>query len=266
MHMNRRLLLAGMATLVALPAQASALSRAQARGTLRIAVEPDAPPFAFTQSTGGLAGYDIDVGAAIAQRLNLRPSYLAPGWQTILDGRWAAIADIAVAGVTPTSARRRRIDLPVRYGSAGVVAIAPKAAATATVQDLTAKRIAVTADTTMHAYVRDTLVLDDAARVPRRFAPGQVLTRVNDRVVMEDVAAARVDGGVVSLAEAMTAERAGLGIKILPGVLFVEPIAIAVPRGEPALSTAVRDAVEALRADGTLARLSQTWFGLDLAQ
>jgi polar amino acid transport system substrate-binding protein len=266
MQMNRRWLLAGLGTLVALPAEASALARAQARGTLRIAVEPDAPPFAFTQPTGGLAGYDIDVGAAIAGRLGLRPSYLAPGWHTILEGRWAAIADIAVAGVTPSTARRRRIDLPVRYGSAGVVAIAPKASATTSVQGLTAKRIAVTADTTMHAYLRDTLVLDDAARVPRRFAPGQLLTRVNDRVVMDEVAAGRVDGGVVTLAEAMTAERAGLGIKILPGLLFVEPIAVAVPRGEPALSSAVRDAVESLRGDGTLAALSQTWFGLDLAQ
>lgn len=267
--MDRRTLLAGLTglgLLAAAPAEARGWEAIRRSGRLRVAVEPDAPPFAFAPPAGGLVGYDIDVATAIAARLDVQVSFLTPGWNRILAGGWGNLADIAVAGITPTSVRRRTLDLPVRYGTAAVVAIAPRDGAAGQAVDLAGQTVAVSADTTAETYLANRLVLDDAVRVPRRFEPAEVLRLVNDRDVIDHVTRGKVDGGVVTLAEALTAERAGLSLKILPGLLYVEPISVAVPRGQREVAARVRDAVDGLRADGVLSRLSQTWFGIDLAQ
>ena len=46
--------------------------------------------------------------------------------------------------------------------------------------------------------------------------------------------------------------------------LYAEPNAVAVDKGDPQWTAKVRQVVEALRADGTLARISRKWLGVDV--
>ena len=71
---------------------------------------------------------------------------------------------------------------------------------------------------------------------------------------------------VTSLAHAQAAVAEGLPVRMVPGFLFFEPLAVAVDKSDPAFAGEVAAAVDALRADGTLGRLSIEWFGIDLTQ
>jgi polar amino acid transport system substrate-binding protein len=56
---------------------------------------------------------------------------------------------------------------------------------------------------------------------------------------------------------------AGYPIKQLGGPVFYEPLAIAIEHGDKDFSAKIADAVKAMKADGTLSKLSQKWYGVD---
>ena len=63
---------------------------------------------------------------------------------------------------------------------------------------------------------------------------------------------------------AAAARKGGQAIRILPGFLYFEPVAVATAKGDPQFDAAVAEAIVDMRADGTLSRLSTEWFGIDL--
>jgi polar amino acid transport system substrate-binding protein len=48
--------------------------------------------------------------------------------------------------------------------------------------------------------------------------------------------------------------------------VFYEPLAIAIEHGDPELSAKIADAVKAMKADGTLSKLSEKWYGQDYSK
>ena len=57
----------------------------------------------------------------------------------------------------------------------------------------------------------------------------------------------------------------GAPLRIVQGFLFFEPVAVAVDKGDPDFAAKIGDVVRAMRADGTLTKLSEKWFGVDVA-
>ncbi len=91
------------------------LDRMAARGTVIAAAVPDTLPQAGLDKEGNLEGFDIEVTREIARRLGLPVKFVTPGWETILAGGWGEAFDIAVASITPTEERARRIAFPAAY-------------------------------------------------------------------------------------------------------------------------------------------------------
>ena len=57
--------------------------------------------------------------------------------------------------------------------------------------------------------------------------------------------------------------KSGLPMKLVGGPVFYEPLAVAVDKGDPEFSAKVAEIVAAMRADGTLSKLSEKWYGVD---
>jgi polar amino acid transport system substrate-binding protein len=56
----------------------------------------------------------------------------------------------------------------------------------------------------------------------------------------------------------------GFPLKIVGDPLFLEPLAVAIDKGDPEWGARLAEIVEEMHADGTLAELSQKWYGADL--
>jgi polar amino acid transport system substrate-binding protein len=56
----------------------------------------------------------------------------------------------------------------------------------------------------------------------------------------------------------------GKPVKIVGPPLFYEPISIAVDKGDPEFAAKMKEIIEAMRADGTLKRLSEQRLGVDV--
>ena len=96
----------------------------------------------------------------------------------------------------------------------------------------------------MHSYENSTTAFDDL--------------RLGDGV--------RLDAVVSSLPSILDAVKAGYPIKQVGEPVFYEPLAIAIEHGDPELSAKIADAVKAMKADGTLSKLSEKWYGQDYSK
>lgn len=267
---RRCLLLAAGCLLLASAARAEGvLEHAKARGALVIAVVPDQLPFAAATAGGGFEGFDIDLAEGIGKRLGLPVRFVTPGWDAILSGDWKGAWDIAVASITPTAERAERLAFPAVYrNDAAVVVVHRDNTKVQSPADVSGKRVGVKGGTTFERYLRRDLTIF-MGEPPTQYRIDRALIRPypgkDDAIralALGD--GAELDAVVTSFVTARSAAAAGTPVRIVPGFLFWEPVAVAVAKGDPAFAAAVGKTVTEMKADGSLAALSRKWLGIDL--
>src|SRR5689334_3966510 len=58
------------------PAAAQTVDEIKRRGVVRIGVLSELPPWGFLDASGSLAGYDVDVGKLIAEKMGVRAEFV----------------------------------------------------------------------------------------------------------------------------------------------------------------------------------------------
>ncbi len=245
------------------------LEAARARGSVVVAAVPDELPLAARGADGRLEGFDIEVAEEIGRRLGLPVTFVTPAWSDILAGDWGGRWDLSVSSITPTEARARFLDFPSVYRYDAVVVVAHIDNQTiATPADASGRRVGVKAGTTFERYLRRDLEIFAGER-----GFEYVIDQPQIRTYLDkgDAVAAlsrgdgvELDAVVTSFATARSAIGAGAPIRILPGFLFWEPVAVAIAKADPEWAAAIDGAVSEMLADGTLSRLSAAWFGMDM--
>jgi polar amino acid transport system substrate-binding protein len=245
--------------------------RAKERGHLVAAALPDALPQSGRDAAGNLAGFDIAVSQALGKQLGGTVEFALPTWQEILEGGWQGRWDFAVVSMTPTPEREKALLFPAVYRFSPAVLVVHEGNTTIKEpKEVSGKTIGVKQDTTFQQYLNHDLVLYKGEK-PFEYRIDQPTVRLFPDKSDAMAALAQGDGTVVdavvtSLAHAQAAVAEGLPVRMVPGFLFFEPLAVAVDKSDPAFAGEVAAAVDALRADGTLGRLSIDWFGIDLTQ
>jgi polar amino acid transport system substrate-binding protein len=245
--------------------------RARERGHFIAAAMPDALPQSGRDEAGNLAGFDIAVAQALGKQLGLGVEFALPSWQDILAGGWDGRWDYAVVSMTPTPEREQTLDFPAVYRfSPAVLVVHESNAEIKEPRDASGKTIGAKQDTTHQQYLNHDLVLYKGAK-PFEYQIDQPVVRLfadkaDAMAALTQGNGAVLDGVVTSLAHAQAAVAEGLPVRMVPGFLFFEPLAVAVDKRDPAFASEVQEAIDAIRADGTLGRLSVEWFGIDLTQ
>jgi len=247
------------------------LERARARGSLIAAAVPDALPLAARDSAGTLRGFDIEVAQEIAKRLGLAVEFVTPSWQEILAGGWARRWDFAVASITPTEQREKTLDFPAVYRmSPATLVVHEHNSSIQSPQEASGKTIGVKADTTYEQYLDHDLTIYKGEPPPAYVINDPVIRVFPDKAsamaALVEGDGVNLDAVVTSLAHAQAAIAIGTPVRLVPGFLFFEPLAVAIERGDPEFGAEIERVVDAMRDDGTLSELSLTWFGMDLSE
>ncbi|MBK8174360.1 MAG: transporter substrate-binding domain-containing protein [Rhodospirillales bacterium] len=260
------------ATLVQYAAPAHAddvLRRAQERGyfTVAAAPAPDQMPLSSQTEAGGYTGFDVDVASEIARRLGLPVRFVSPGWNEILAGHWDGKWDFAAASVTPTKQREQSLIFPAVYRFDAAALVVRKDDKTIErPQDASKKVIGVRQGTTFENYLRQNLVIyDNSTAVTYLINDPKIRLYATRADVVGALVGHKVDAIVTSLGLAEDDINKGAPIRMVPGFLFFEPVAIAIDKGDPEFAVRIGETVQAMRDDGTLTRLSEKWFGIDVA-
>ena len=233
------------------------LDSVKQRGTLRIALEGTFPPFNYQDASGNLAGFEIDLGNALAKQIGVKAEFLPTKWDGILAGLDTGRYDVVLNQVTITPERQQKYDFTAPYTVSGIQIIVRKADADRikTAADLAGKNVGVSLGTNYEQWVRKT--------VPT----ANVKTYDDDPTKYADLRTGRLDA---VLADRLVAANK---IKQLGGDLVPagDPVAkelqgVTVRKDQPALRDALDKALVNLHTDGTFVAISDKWFGTDVSK
>ena len=232
----------------------SALEKIQAKGSLTIATEGCWSPWTYHDENDVLTGFDIEIGALIAEGLGVQADFQEVPWESILIGVDTGTFDIACNGVGYTEERAEKFFFSTPYVYTEAVLVVRKDNEEIhTLEDLKGKKTSNSPNSTyaLKAEEMGATVdyVDTLGETMAMLIDGRVDATINAKGSVDDY-----------LGEHPDAE-----IKIVQ-VFAGEPVCYPIKKGEDAetLLNAINEILEDLRANGKLAELSVKYFGEDL--
>jgi cystine transport system substrate-binding protein len=255
----KKMLVAGLigASFTAVTAHADdLLDQVKQRGTLRIGLEGTFPPFNSKAPSGELVGYDVDVAEAVAAKLGVKPEFVTTEWSGIIAGLQANKFDVIVNQVGITDARKQVLDFSpaYTYSAAQLIQRKDDTRQFKSLDDLKGKKLGVGFGTNY---------MDMAKSVPGI----DVKTYPGAPEYLRDLAAGRLDAALNDrLMLAYLMKNSQLPLRTGATLAAGNPSGIPFKKGNPKFAKAIDDAMTQLEADGTFAKISDKWFGIDVTK
>lgn len=234
------------------------LEKVKAAGKLVIGIEGTYPPFTYHNDDGSLAGLDVELGTALAEKLGVEVEFQEAAWDSLLIGIDSGRFDTVINSVSITDERAEKYDFsdPYYYEARRVVVRADDDSIQAP-EDLNGKKIATNSTN---------------AFLPWYEEQGAEIVGIDTSAEAIDlVLSGRADflGTSVPVLNAYLDEHPDAKDKLKEA--FVIPnsedvIAIPVRKGETEFLDAINAALAELRADGTLKAISEKYLGGDYTE
>lgn len=253
------LLLAGL-TLAAASLNASAadvLDSIKSRGTLKVALEGNYPPFNFKdQKTGQLTGFEVDVANLLAAKLGVKPEFTTTEWSGILAGLGAGKYDVIINQVGITDERQKAFDFsdPYTLSSAQLIVRKDEKREFKSLEDLKGKKLGLGQGTNFEQKAKSIPGID-------------VRTYPGAPEYLADLASGRIDAALNdSLLVGYLLKNANLPLKGGAPVGTVDKIGIPFRKGNPEFKAALNKALAEIQKDGSFKAASIKWFGIDVSK
>lgn len=228
----------------------------QARGALRVGIDPGFRPFAIERD-GYFAGYDIDLAAEVARRLSLRVEFVPVAYDALYDALSTRQVDLLAAALplAPEQGWRARFSTP--YLNAGQVLVLHKdGPLDPTHPQLTGRVIGVALGSDADTFARGLSRRDPSIAVHSAFdTPAEALAALNRGAL---------DAVITDAVTALAAMPAYPRLVIAAEALTFDPYVLAVPVEAYRLHSEVNRALDAMRAEGVFERLNERWFRPDI--
>jgi len=229
------------------------------KGTLTIGMEIGYPPMEYYDTDAKTPiGFDVEMGKAIADKLGLKVKYIDTAWDGIFDGVTTGKYDCIMSSVTITPARlnAHNFSKPYISNTLAMVVLKGGSVTAKTPMDCAGLNVAYQGDTTADIYMQD------LAGKGLKFLP-----RSYDKVYscFDELKLKRVDVIVTDLLVAYDyVAAADSPFEIVWKSPEGEKFGVCMKKGNDNLTTAIDKALDDLFADGTLLKISQKTFGMDL--
>ena len=133
-------------------ANESSVSAIKKRGTLRVAVFGDLPPYGWVDDNGNRVGYDVRLARQMAKDMGVKVKFTQVNANNRVDTLNSNKADIVLANFTETPERKQVVDFAKPYMKVSVGVISPKNAPITSAKQLKGKNLIVNKGTTAENY------------------------------------------------------------------------------------------------------------------
>jgi len=207
-------------------------------------------PFNYTEA-GKLTGFDVEIGAAIAEKMGLEPNPVTTPWETITQSLLGNKFDVIIGSMAITEERSKRVNFSDPYYYSGGMIFVPEGSDIASAEDLKDKTIGVVAQSTYDTAAQD--YTDD------------IKYYNSDVVALKDLTVeGRLDAVITADVVGFEAIANGMEIKEVGDPLWIEQAAVAVRKEDEKLLGEINKALQEMVEDGTYEEISDKWFKRNL--
>ncbi len=233
------------------------LVSADGETTLVVGFDQDFPPYGYIGEDGEFTGYDLDLAAAVAEKLGLEVVYQPIAWDAKDMELDSGTIDLIWNGFT-INGREDKYEWTEAYKDAGQIILVKSDSGIETFADLAGKVVAVQTD----SAALEALESEDFAELTASFADLLVVEQYN--AAFMDLEAGAVDAIALDIDVAnYQIEGKEDSYKILDEWIQEEQYGVGFKLGNTELRDKVQAALEEIVADGTFAEISEEWFGYD---
>lgn len=238
----------------AAPAMAdNALQAIKDRGTLRVGIMVDWPPYATSNARNEPAGYDADVAQLLADHLGTKLEYVVMTGPNRIPFLLTDKADVLIASLAITPERQKQVDFSNPYSAASMVLLGPEKNTIDSPQDFLKYNIGVPRASTTDLGV--TKVAPEGTRL-RRFD--------DDASALQAMLVGQVDvAGTSSVIAADTQKRFPGKYKV-QYIINEQAMGITVQKDRPELLAELNAFIAANVANGKLNEIFEKRVGMSL--
>ncbi|WP_114193437.1 cystine ABC transporter substrate-binding protein [Edaphovirga cremea] len=260
---RRRLLMGVMA--VALVAGATTpsfatenlLAKVKERGTLIVGLEGTYPPFSFQGEDGKLTGFEVEFADSLAQHMGVKAKLTPTKWDGMLASLESKRIDVAINQVTISDERKKKYDFSTPYTISGIQVLTKKGNESQFTKpdDLKGKKVGVGLGSNYEQWLREN-------------QPGvDIRTYDDDPTKYQDLRVGRIDAILVDrLAALDLVKKTGDTLAVAGDAFARQESGVALRKDNPELLAAINQAIAEMQKDGSLAKISEKWFGTDVSK
>ncbi len=235
----------------------TSLEDIKTKGKLILGLDDAFPPMGFKDENQEIVGFDIDVAKEVSSRMGVELVIQPISWEAKELELSTKNIDCIWNGMTYNKDRAASMTLSIPYMKNTQVAVVLADTAVTTLKDLAGKTVAIQNGSTA----------SDAIDANKEFKDSlKDLVKVDDNVqALLDLKVSGSDAVVMDevVARYYTEKEPGI-YKILDETLADEDYVVGFRKGEESLRSEVEKHLKEMNEDGTLAKISETWFGKDL--
>ena len=225
-------------------------------GTLIVGFDQDFPPMGFVGDNGEYTGFDLDLAKEVASRLGLEYKAQPVAWDSKDMELESGNIDCIWNGFTITG-REDDYTWTTPYMANKQVFVVANDSDIKSQADLAGKVVEVQADSSAEAALKENQDLANTF--------GQLLTTPDYNTAFMDLEQGAVDAVAMDVIVAgYQIKQRNADFKILDDSLSEEEYGVGFKKGNTELRDKVQGALEEMAADGTLAKISDEWFGEDV--
>ncbi|MDF2907621.1 MAG: L-Cystine transporter, periplasmic cystine-binding protein [Herbinix sp.] len=232
------------------------LAQIQDSGKLLIGTEGTYAPYSYHDETGELVGYDVEIGRAIADKLGVEAEFVETNWDSLIAGMDVNRYDIVMNQVSITEERLAKYDFSTPYTVTNAVLIVAKDNNDLkTFEDLSGKKAAQSLTSNYGALAESfgaEVISTDGmfSKAIELVSTGRADATINDEASFYDYLKQQPDAAV----------------KVMDELDEASENAVLIRKGNDTFVEAVNKALEELTQDGTLAKISDKYFGADITK
>ena len=234
------------------------LQKIKDAGVINVGLEGTYPPFSFVDADGKLTGFEVEFSEALAKELGVKVKLQPTKWDGILAALESKRLDAVINQVTISEELKKKYDFSEPYTVSGIQALVlTKKAAELNIKsaaDLAGKKVGVGLGTNYEQWLKD--------NQPKAI----IKTYDDDPTKFQDLRVGRIDAILIDRLAALEYAKKAKDTTAAGEAFSRQEAGIALRKGEPELLAAVNKAIDKLRADGTLKKLSEKYFSADVTQ
>lgn len=235
----------------------NSLEALKSRGEFILGLDDSFPPLGFRDSSNEIVGFDIDLAKEVSSRLGVKFRAQPINWDSKEQELATGNIDCIWNGLTMTEERKEALSFSKPYLKNAQVLVVKKNSGIKKLSDMAGKKIGLQAGSSA----------SDAVEASPDFKRSvkSIIEFKDNIMALNDLEIGGVDGVVMDLIVANYAIKTSeKPFEVLSEGLSPEEYGIAFRKGDVKLTNEVQKTLEAMAADGTVAKIAEKWFGSDI--